>query len=81
MGASLYVRPIKKGIYLPCNTPSTFIQALHKAFHDLPLNLDENDIETLKGMAAMADTAMEETINELIDLIEKFKSITLTAEY
>lgn len=68
-----------------CWAPSSFMKSMEKAFDDFPCLLDEDNIETLKGMeAAFGEAKYGEAPNpykEIIKAIERHGAIRIYSEF
>ena len=81
MSATIYWEPIKSNPKsLGVGAPSAFIRTMEKAFGSDWRNLDEESIPILVGLAAAQDTD-ENPFQELIDLLDQYKSIRVWEEY
>ncbi len=81
MSANTYWRPAHKGKSLPCL--SGFLDVLMDALDQhgaSEVSLSGSDIRVLRGMAA-ADKSLRETVDLLIEAIEKHETIYLWREY
>lgn len=76
MGASIYWRPTNRGRNLSVGAWSSFLDALRKAFGELPVKLSEKDLPTLRGMAAV-----DGEFGRLVALIEENGEIEIYAEW
>lgn len=83
MSANLYITPVKVDkTYLPCSAPSSFIESMKEAFcKDLPLKLIADDLPILQGMKIMARDSDKKSLEKLIEMVEKYGAIILSAEY
>ena len=78
MGASIYWE--KAGTTAPTlrrvSAPSSFIDAMNRAFYDYPWTLCSDDVSRLQGMAAIfGGSDKDNPYLELVDLIEKFAAL------
>lgn len=84
MSASIYWKQVKpvKSHSLNVGAPSNFLEILEKVFGSRNPQLDESNIEALKGMAAVYNIyGGVNPYEELIEAIEQYKEIELWAEY
>lgn len=81
MGATIHYRPTgKEGPRLSVMAPSSFIEAITRAFGTFPVELNEGSIPVLRGMAA-ADKGMADDYGDVIETIERVGSIHLYVTY
>lgn len=81
MGASLYWEPVKrKRNYLSEGAPSSFMESMERAFGSRTPLLNQGSKPLLKGMAA-ADPGRSKTYTELLDALEEYDEIEISAEY
>lgn len=83
MSASICWRPTDNSRkHISVGAPSSFMQTMDRAGLRLPCTLGENELPTLRGMAAT--WSAPENANpyqQIIDLIEQHGEIDLFAEY
>lgn len=81
MSATIRYRPTsKEGPSLDVMAPSSFIEAIERAFGAFPVELDEDSILILQGMAA-ADQGKSSSYEDVIETIKRVGSIHLYATW
>lgn len=83
MSASILYRPLadQRKCVDDVLAPSRFLGVMGKCFGNLPFTLGEGAIPTLSGMAATWDDDMHNPFERIIELIEKYGTIEVWAEY
>jgi hypothetical protein len=82
MSANLYWRPAaKRGTCLSVAAPSSFMEVLGRISPGPPWTLDSSDLDRLRGAAAASNKGVREGFEELIEAIEKHKSVKVEVEY
>jgi hypothetical protein len=79
MSANIYWKPAspKGGHIIRVDAPSTFMEAMKRAFGSFPCTLEQNDVGKLEGMAAMLRSDIHNPYIELINLLDIHKTIDL----
>jgi len=81
VGASIYWQPLDKKRDLEIWAPSSFMEALKRAFdRDFPMDLDDADLPVLRGMAAVSGDKNNDFAT-LVRLIEDKGPVRIWAEY
>jgi hypothetical protein len=81
MSATLYYRPLKKSRpHLGCAAPSRFEELVQRRMGSSPWEFGCDEVPWLQGMLD-AGTGIDDTIEELIRLIDKHGPIEVTKEY
>lgn len=80
MSASIHWRKIKNSPdpRLGVSAPSSFIEAMERAFGGRAWELDAKAVPVLRGMAAVSN---DEAFEQMIELIEKFGEIEVYYQY
>jgi hypothetical protein len=83
MGATIFYRQVKPqdNTSLGVDAPSSFIEAMEKAFGDKPWRLTEEDVQVLKGMAAVYDGYSEHPFKDLIKAVERLGVVEVWPEW
>lgn len=79
MSISLYWKPTTTKAYLKTPTPSNLKGILEAAFGEMPIELSETNLNTLKALA-MASDDEKDGFEELIDAIEEHETIIVSFE-
>lgn len=75
MSASIYWKPInpEEGTGISVGAPSRFIESMRKVFGDLPIRLEQSNVEQLTAMAAVGEGTFGKD-NPYAELVEALRT-------
>ncbi len=83
MSANIFFRQVKPAEKesLSCFAPSSFLATMMEAFGDMPLQLDQSNLDVLYGMSLLCGDGGGNPYQELIDAINKYHLIEVWPEF
>ncbi len=80
MGANLYWKPVdESGTALDCDTPSSTIEVLTRAFGDMPVTITPDHIDIIRGFAFVDPRNL--TWAQILAVLDRHGAIRIEARY